>query len=76
METYVLVLLCAAAFAAGFIYDRKQTDRISALPMAITLGFAIAGLTEWVFQFSNPMTVALMLSWAPLICTNQTKRLS
>ena len=72
----LFAILIISAFAAGFIYDRKQTDRISALPMAITLGFAIAGLTEWVFQFSNPMTVALMLSWAPLICTNQTKRLS
>ena len=69
-------ILIISAFFSGYVYDRKQTNRISALPMAITLGFAIAGLTEWVFQFSNPMTVALMLSWAPLICTNQTKRLS
>jgi hypothetical protein len=26
----------------------------------------VAGVSEWVFLYSNPMTIALMLSLAPL----------
>ena len=70
----LFMVLILSALATGFAYDRKSRSEtgITALPMAITLGFAIAGLTEWVFQFSNPMTVALMLSWAPLMFRNKT----
>lgn len=65
----LFAVLILSALMAGYQYDKRNGSekRITILPMAITLGFAIAGLTEWVFQFSNPMTVALMLSWAPLI---------
>ncbi|MCH4191018.1 MAG: hypothetical protein LKF52_01835 [Butyrivibrio sp.] len=74
----LFIVVIFAALAAGFVYDEKmgKRRRISALPMAITLGFAVAGLTEWVFQFSNPMTIALMLSFAPLIYSSKSERLS
>ena len=65
----LFALLILSALLAGYQSDKRNRSdkRITILPTAITLGFAIAGLTEWVFQFSNPMTVALLLSWAPLI---------
>ena len=65
----LFAFLILSALLAGYQYDKRNGSekRITILPTAITLGFAIAGLTEWVFQFSNPMTVALLLSWAPLI---------
>ena len=53
---------------SGFIRIRKHIDqKVEALPFVLMLGFAIAGVSEWLFQFSNPITIMMMLSLAPLM---------
>ncbi len=65
----LFALWVLVAFIAGYCYDRKSGRDLSlrALPMAVVIGFVMSGLAEWNFQFSNPMTYALMLSLAPLM---------
>ena len=53
---------------SGFIRIRKHNDqKVEALPFVLMLGFAVAGVSEWLFQFSNPITIMMMLSLAPLM---------
>lgn len=49
-------------------YKRRKDDRLcSALPLALLLVFAVAGLTEWIFHPCNPITFCLLLLLAPLL---------
>ncbi|MBO5621345.1 MAG: hypothetical protein J5959_06920, partial [Butyrivibrio sp.] len=64
----LFVLLLVVALAASLIYYRKnrESEPLSLITCAVVIGFMVAGLSEWVFQYSNPMTIALMLSLAPI----------
>jgi len=49
-------------------YKRRKHDRsCSALPLALLILFAIAGLTEWIFHPCNPIAFCLLLMLAPLL---------
>jgi len=50
-----------------FIIRCYNKQRLAGLPLALALGFAVAGVSEWLFQFSNPVTIMLMLSLAPIM---------
>ena len=61
------VLIAVSAISGGVYYVKHRNDIPAALlPYAMTICFAIAAVSEWVFQFSNPMTVALILSIMPV----------
>ena len=57
-----------SGLVASLIYykNNRHREMLSLITCGIILGFAVAGLSEWVFQYCNPMTVALMLAIAPL----------
>ncbi|MDE5931927.1 MAG: O-antigen ligase family protein, partial [Lachnospiraceae bacterium] len=49
-------------------YRRRKDDRLcSALPLALLIVFAVAGLTEWIFHPCNPIAFCLLLMLAPLL---------
>jgi hypothetical protein len=60
---------------SGWLYYIRYKGEIpgALLPGAMTVCFAVASLSEWVFQLSNPMTIALMLSLMPLCIREQKK---
>ncbi|MBQ6589082.1 MAG: hypothetical protein IJI01_10430 [Butyrivibrio sp.] len=70
----VFVLLILSAIISGIsMYRRnKNNDPLTLISFAITIGFVVAGMTEWVFHLCNPMTVALMLSFAGMIFKEKT----
>ncbi|MCM1264093.1 MAG: hypothetical protein NC313_15380 [Butyrivibrio sp.] len=50
-------------------YNKRNEDRIcSLLPFTLTIAFAGAGLTEWIFHPCNPLALGMLLALAPLIC--------
>ncbi len=64
---FAAFILCG--LVAGVVYYKKnhKEEPLALIPFAIIMGFAVAGISEWVFAFSNPMTVALMVAIAPLL---------
>ena len=63
---FMIVLLAAAVLGVKLYKNNYRENPILLLIFAIVMAFAFAGISEWVFQFSNPMTVALMLAFAGL----------
>ncbi|MBP3199161.1 MAG: hypothetical protein J6N21_19470, partial [Butyrivibrio sp.] len=64
---FVMTIICALFSSLSLYRKNEKDDPLTLLTFAITLGFTVAGLTEWVFHFGNPMTIALMLSFAGMI---------
>lgn len=53
---------------AAVYYKKRKDDReCSALPLALLILFAVAGLTEWIFHPCYPAAFCLLLSLAPLM---------
>ncbi|WP_026671038.1 O-antigen ligase family protein [Butyrivibrio sp. AE3006] len=67
--------LVLISIVSGWLYYRRYKGEIpgALLPGAMTVCFAVASISEWVFQLSNPMTIALMLSLMPLCMKEQKK---
>ena len=65
----VFVLLILAGIISGLklYFAKEKEEPLTLLTFAITVGFAVAGMTEWVFHLGNPMTIALMLSFAGIV---------
>ena len=65
----LFIIVIIASFVASIcLYNRSQKDEpLTLLAFAIATGFAVAGITEWVFHFGNPLTLALMFSFVGLI---------
>ncbi len=63
---FLTVLIMALVCGIGYYRNSRDTDPLSLITPAIVIGFMVAGVSEWVFQYSNPMTIALMLAIAPL----------
>ena len=64
----VFFLMFACAFFSGAFYYVKKKDDVpgALLTFGMVVGVGVAALSEWVFQFSNPMTIALVLSLMPI----------
>ena len=64
----VFFLMFACAFFSGAIYYIKHRDDVpgALLSFGMIVGVGVAALSEWVFQFSNPMTIALVMSLMPI----------
>lgn len=65
----VFILMGIGTFVQGIIYfiRKKENRDCAALPFAILLLFAVAGLTEWIFHPCNPIAYCLLLTLAPLL---------
>lgn len=65
----VFILLGVGTLIQAAVYfGRHKEDRMcAALPMAILILFAVAGLTEWIFHPCCPIACCLLLSLAPLL---------
>ena len=57
---------------AAIYYHKRKDDRIcAALPLALLILFAVAGLTEWIFHPCSPIAYCLFLTIAPLLVDRQ-----
>lgn len=65
----LFVAVGAAGFVQGCIYYKKRKNEAAcaALPAAVIMAFAVAGLVEWIFHWCNPAGFVLMLILAPLL---------
>lgn len=65
----VFILLGAGTLVQSFLYYRKRKDDTvcAALPLAILILFAVAGLAEWIFHPCCPIAYCLLLTLAPLL---------
>lgn len=53
--------------AAVYYHKRKDDRACAALPLAVLILFAVAGLTEWIFHPCSPAAYCLLLTLAPLL---------
>ncbi len=70
---FFLMLVMALAGGIGYYRKNRSVEPLSLITPAIVIGFMVAGVSEWVFQYSNPMTIALMLAIAPLTYCERRK---
>jgi O-antigen ligase len=70
---FLAVLILALVCGIGYYRRNRSVEPLSLITPAIVIGFMVAGATEWVFQYSNPMTIALMLAVAPLTYIERQK---
>ncbi|MCH5261499.1 MAG: hypothetical protein J1F42_01140 [Lachnospiraceae bacterium] len=65
----VFILLGIGTLVQSAVYyHKRKADRVcAALPLAILVMFAVAGLTEWIFHPCNPTTFCLLTAMAPLL---------
>jgi O-antigen ligase len=65
---FLLLLLFVAFLRAVMYYYKKKCDpeTLSFLPMALTVGFAVTGLVEWVFHLCNPISLLFFMCIIPL----------
>ncbi len=65
----VFILLGAATFVQGCIFFGRRKDSVpcAAMPAAIVVAFATAGLVEWIFHLCHPAGFTLLVVLAPLL---------
>ena len=65
----VFIILGAGTLvqAAVYYHRRKDERECAALPLALLVLFAVAGLTEWIFHPCSPIAYCLLISLAPLL---------
>ncbi len=64
---FILVVLGAIIAGARKYMDKKNKEPLCMLTFALAVGFVVAGTTEWVFHICNPMTLALLFSFAGIV---------
>lgn len=68
---FIIFGFCTLIQAVIYHYKRKEDRPCSILPLALLIGFAVAGLTEWIFHPCNPITFCLLSALAPLLVDGQ-----
>ena len=65
----IFILLGAGTLvqAAVYFHRRKEDRACAALPLALLILFAVAGLTEWIFHPCSSIAYCLLLTMAPLL---------
>ncbi len=71
----LFIFMLVSALVAGIRYYEKNREKepLSLITCAVVIGFMVAGVSEWIFQYCNPMTIVLMLSVAPLTFVTKEK---
>lgn len=71
----LLMLVLLWTFARGIRFFRANPDnRDCMVPMALTVGYTMAGMVEWLFEVSNPCTMMMLLVIAPLLVSSDCGR--
>lgn len=68
---FILLGVGTLVQAAVYYHKRKEDRACAALPLAILVLFAVAGLTEWIFHPCSPIAYCLLLTMAPLLFDEQ-----
>lgn len=65
----IFILLGVGTLVQAAVYfHRRKEDRVcAALPLALLILFAVAGLTEWIFHPCSSIAYCLLLTMAPLL---------
>ena len=64
---FIIMIIAAIVSSLRLIAAKEKDEPLTFMAFAVIIGFVVCGMTEWVFHFANPMTIALMLSFAGLI---------
>lgn len=64
---FILLGVGTLAQAAVYFHRRKEDRACAALPFALLILFAVAGLTEWIFHPCSPIAYCLLLTLTPLL---------
>lgn len=67
----LLMVLTFVRAALYYIRDKEREGTGSLIPLAVVTGFTMAGMVEWVFHLSNPLTAILFFAIAPLLISNK-----
>lgn len=70
----VFVIFGMTLLVMGIIFFMKQKDKYDALSMTLIIAFAVAGVVEWVFHLSHPMSFVMLLSATPLMFMHNAKK--
>ena len=68
---FVLLGIGTLIQSAVYFHKRGEDRSCAALPLAVLILFAVAGLTEWIFHPCSPIAYCLLLTLAPLIGDKQ-----
>lgn len=55
------------------VKQEREEDAYNALPIAVILAFAVAGMVEWIFHFSNPFGFSIFIVIIPLLFAQKQK---
>lgn len=55
------------------VKQEREEDAYNALPIAVILAFAAAGMVEWIFHFSNPFGFSIFIVIIPLLFAQKQK---
>lgn len=64
---FILLGVGTLVQAAVYYHRRKEDRSCAALPLALLILFAVAGLTEWIFHPCSSIAYCLLLTMAPLL---------
>lgn len=68
---FVLLGIGTLVQAAVYFHKRGKDRACAALPLAVLILFAVAGLTEWIFHPCSPIAYCLLLTLSPLLVDKQ-----
>ena len=68
---YLVFGLASAVMMFGYALRHGKKDGCAALPLAVFIGFAVAGLVEWIFHPCNPLGYSAMVVLAPLLLSDR-----
>ena len=64
---FILLGVGTLVQAAVYFHRHKEDRACAALPLALLILFAVAGLTEWIFHPCSSIAYCLLLTMAPLL---------
>jgi O-antigen ligase len=64
---FIMVIIAAVVSSLRKYAAKEKDEPLTLMAFAVIIGFIVCGFTEWVFLLGNPMTIALMLSFAGLV---------
>lgn len=64
---FILLGVGTLVQSAAYYHKRKEDRACAALPLAVLVMFAVAGLTEWIFHPCSPTAFCLLTAMAPLL---------
>ena len=64
---FALMILSAIIAGLKLYFAKEKEEPLTLITFAVAVGFTVAGMTEWVFHLGNPLTIALMLSFAGIV---------